>query len=180
MIKFDQFYFLSEFNQTILKKIIKYKIKNIIYYKLYSNELYDELIKIKIWCKNNRINFYIIDDYKLAVKLNCEGLYITSQIRVPLKFISYKKNFNIIGSAHNQIDYHYKRLQNCTLLFLSPIYKTNKYSLNKKLGIQRFNLMSLGWRIKTIALGGLTYNNLKSLKTTRVTGIGFRSLLNSL
>ena len=40
--------------------------------------------------------------------------------------------------------------------------------------------MSLGWRIKTIALGGLTYNNLKSLKTTRVTGIGFRSLLNSL
>jgi thiamine-phosphate pyrophosphorylase len=180
MIKLDKFYFLNEFNETILKKIIKYKIKNIIYYKLHNDELYYELVKIQIWCKSNKVNFYIIDDYKLAIKLKCNGLYLTSKNKNPLKFIGYKKNFKTIGSVHNQLDYYYKSLQKCSLVFLSPIYKTSKYSVNTILGTKKFNLISLQWRIKTVALGGISFNNLKSLKNTRIAGIGFRSLLNYL
>ncbi len=36
------------------------------------------------------------------------------------------KKFNIIGSAHNQLEYFIKLNQNCKLLFLSRLFYNNK------------------------------------------------------
>jgi hypothetical protein len=47
-----------------------------------------------------------------------------------------------------------------------------KYSINKILGVIKFNLISLNWKLKILALGGINEKNLKKLQLTRSYGIG--------
>jgi hypothetical protein len=39
-------------------------------------------------------------------------------------------------------------------------------------GILKFNLISLNWQIKILALGGISNQNLKKIKLTKSAGIG--------
>ena len=75
------------------------------------------------------------NNIKLAVKLNLDGAYIPSfnKNKQHLSF-SYKKNFLIIGSAHNNDEIKIKELQGVKILFLSSIFKKKK----KYLGIKKF------------------------------------------
>ena len=67
----------------------------------------------------------------------------------------------------------YKKIrQGCSLVFLSPLFITNKYSNNKKLGIIKFNLLSLNWKANIIALGGIKKENIKRIKLTKSVGFG--------
>ena len=85
---FEYYLFLKEFNFEIQKKIIKNKIKNIIYYNL-NNSDYTFLNKIRQWCKNQKIKFFIINDHRLAVQINSDGIYLTSNYK-KLNYYSYK------------------------------------------------------------------------------------------
>ena len=69
-----------------------------------------------------------------------------------------KKNFIILGSAHNVYEMRTKELQNVNAIFLSSIFKKNK----NYLGINRFKLLSLLSKKPSIALGGIKNNNLKN------------------
>jgi thiamine-phosphate pyrophosphorylase len=84
-----------------------------------------------------------------------------------------KNNFKVIGSAHNQIEYYFKKKQGCKTIMLSPLFSNEKYSDNKILGISKFNLISLRWRENLIALGGVM-KNLNKIKMTRCAGVGFK------
>jgi thiamine-phosphate pyrophosphorylase len=97
-----------------------------------------------------------------------------------LKLLFPKKRFTILGSAHNQLEYYFKKRQSCQLIFLSPIFKTNKYSINKILGLLKFKLLSLNWDIKTAALGGIKNTNIKLTKLIKGNSVGFKSLINEL
>ena len=173
---FECYLFLKEFNLETQKKIIKNKIKNIIYYNLNVSD-YTFLNKIRQWCKSQQIKFFVINNHKLATQINSDGIYLTSNYKKINYFSFRKKNFTIIGSAHNQIEYYLKKSQGCKRIFLSPIFKTNKYSNNKVLGLVKFNLISLGWNIKTVALGGVNKKNFKLVKLTKNNSIGFQSLI---
>ena len=49
----------------------------------------------------NQFKFYVANDIKLALSLKADGIYLSSYNK-DLKFLNYKKkNFDIIGSAHN-------------------------------------------------------------------------------
>jgi 2-keto-3-deoxy-6-phosphogluconate aldolase len=61
---------------------------------------------------------------------------------------------------------------------LSPIFYNNKYSLNKILSPVKFNLISLNWKTDVCALGGISNNNIKKLKITKVKSIGIKSWIN--
>ena len=74
-----------------------------------------------------------------------------------------KSKFDIIGTAHNQLDFYFKKQQGCKSIFLSPLFNTKKYSNNKILGILRFNLLSNNWGAPIYALGGINNNNIKNL-----------------
>jgi thiamine-phosphate pyrophosphorylase len=176
---FENFLFLENFNSDIEKKIIKNKIKNIIYYNFNISD-YSYIKKIRQWCKKNKIKFFIINDYHLAKKLESDGIYISSNYKTKSYLFYNIKKFIVIGSAHNQLEYYFKKNQECKRIFLSPIFKTNKYSNNKILGLVRFNLISLNWAAKTVALGGIRINNIKLIKLTRNKAIGFKSLINEL
>jgi thiamine-phosphate pyrophosphorylase len=177
--RFENFLFLENLNLEIEKKIIKNKIKNIIYYN-FNNLDYSCIKKIRQWCKKNKIKFYIINNYHLAKKLGSDGIYISSDYKNKTNLFYNKGKFIVIGSAHNQLEYCFKKRQGCERIFLSPIFKTNKYSNNKTLGLVRFNLISLNWSAKTAALGGIKMNNIKLIKLTRNKAIGFKSLIEEL
>jgi thiamine-phosphate pyrophosphorylase len=173
---FECYLFLKEFNLEIQKKIIKNKIKNIIYYNLNVSD-YTFLNKIRQWCKSQQIKFFVINNHKLATQINSDGIYLTSNYRKIRYFFFKKKNFIIIGSAHNQIEYYYKKIQSCQKIFLSPIFKTKKYSSNQILGLAKFNLTSLNWDIQTVALGGIRKRNIKLIRLTKNKSAAFQSFI---
>ena len=64
---------------------------------------------------------------------------------------SFKKNFIIIGSAHNLREIRIKERQKVQKIFLSSLFKKNK----NYLGINRLKLLSKLTKKKIVVLGGL-------------------------
>ena len=101
------------------------------------------------------------NNVKLANSLSLDGAYIPS-FNKDTKHLSYsyKTNFVIIGSAHNNDQIKIKELQRVSIIFLSSIFKKNKNFL----GINKFKLLSKLTKKKVIVLGGISYRNLNKLK----------------
>ena len=121
----------------------------------------------KKYCKNKGFRFFLANNIKLAIHLNLDGAYIPS-FNKDIKHLSYsfKKNFLIIGSAHNNNEIKIKEQQGAKIIFLSSVFKRNK----NYLGINRFNLLSNLTNKKIVALGGFSKNNLKKLQLLKCYG----------
>ena len=114
-----------------------------------------------MYCKKKNVKFYLSNNVKLAIKLGLDGAYLPSfNKKMNHLSYSYKKGFEIIGSAHNLREIRIKELQNVNYIFLSSIFKKNK----NYLGINRFKLLSRLSNKKIVALGGISGVNLKKLK----------------
>ena len=158
MIK--KYYFINKFETNNIDKQDKQTI--IIYRNYSSNPLNENLIlKIKGYCKKKGLKFYLSNDVKLANKLNLDGAYIPS-FNKDTKHLAYtcKKNFNIVGSAHNLKEIRVKESQKVSKIFLSSIFKKNKNFL----GLYKFKLLSALTDKKIVALGGISKRNIKLLK----------------
>jgi thiamine monophosphate synthase len=171
--------FIDSFNSLIEKKILK--IKNIIGI-IYENQHIpsENFFKIKKFCNSNKIKLYILDDYRKVIKYKLNGLVISSYNKIisNIQNSQFKKdNIEILGKAHNQLEFYHKKIQGCSTIFLSPIFITNKYSKNKILGISKFNLMSLNWSSRLIALGGIKLSNFKKIKLTKSVAVGIKSFI---
>tara|TARA_X000000368_G_scaffold380479_1_gene336298 strand:- start:2654 stop:3184 length:531 start_codon:yes stop_codon:yes gene_type:complete len=160
-----KYYFISKFDTNNIDKQDK---ESIIIYRNYSSELPDELLilKIKKYCQNKSIKFYLSNNIKIAIKLNLDGVYIPS-FNKSLKHLafSFKKNFKIIGSAHSLKEIRIKESQNVEKIFLSSLFKKN----NNYLGINRFKLLSNLTKKKVVALGGISKKNLKKIRLVNET-----------
>ena len=128
------------------------------------------------YCKKNQLPFYITDNFKLALQTKANGIFLSAKNKKIIPKIQ-KLNFELIGSAHNQIGYYFKKKQGCTLLMLSPIFFNKKYSENKILGPIKFNLISNSWNNNLCALGGISLKPLNKIKLTRASSIAFVSLV---
>ena len=62
-----------------------------------------------------------------------------------------------------------KEKQNCEEIFLSPIFKTEKYK--NYLDTIKFNILANKTKRNVIALGGVNLNNLKKIYSTRSIGV---------
>ena len=157
MIK--KYYFINKFETNNIDKQDK---QTAIIYRNYSSEIINEeiIIKIKKYCRKKGIKFYLSNNIKLALKLNLNGAYIPS-FNKSYKHLSYsfKKNFKIIGSAHNLKEIRNKETQNVEKIFLSSLFKKNKNFL----GINKFKLLSKLTKKRVVILGGITKDNKKKL-----------------
>ena len=174
-----KFYFFTDTLDEIITKNIKNFNKLCIIYK--SNSINDinhtNINTIKSFCRKNKIPFFISDNFKLAKKYRTDGIFLSSSYKKIGNIILKKKNFKIIGAAHNQSEYSLKKKQLCEMIMLSPLFYNKKYSQNKILNVCKFNLLSMGWDNKICALGGISLNNLKKLNMTRCSAIAFISLM---
>ena len=154
----QKYYFINKFDTNNIDKQDK---QTIIIYRNYLTTLDQTLIlKIKKYCKKKTIKFYLSNNIKLAIKLDLDGAYIPS-FNKSLKHLaySYKKNFEIIGSAHNLKEIRNKEIQDVDKIFLSSLFKKNKNFL----GINKFKLLSKLTKKKIVVLGGISKENIKKL-----------------
>ena len=107
---------------------------------------------------------------KLAIKYKAAGIYIPSFNRTKGFSNLEKRNFKILGSAHNQKQIKEKFNQNCRKIFLSPIFYVKKSKTF--LDLHKFNYLSRSNKINIMALGGITENNIRKLKLLHANGFG--------
>ena len=154
-----KYYFINKFDTNYIDKQDK---QTTIIYRNYSSKLIDQslILKIKRFCKKKSIKFYLSNNIRLAIKLDLDGAYIPA-FNKSLKHLtySYKKNFRIIGSAHNLKEIRMKENQNVKKIFLSSLFKKNKNFL----GIYKFKLLSKLTKKNVVALGGISNKNKKKL-----------------
>ena len=161
----NKYYFIKKFDQSHIDKQDK---QTIIIFRNYDKKIDEKLIlTIKNYCKKKGNKFLISNNIKLAIKLNLDGVYIPS-FNKDKKHLSYslKKNFMILGSAHNISEIRLKELQRVNAIFLSSIFKKNKNFL----GIQKFKLFASLTKKKIIALGGISKKNLGKLNLVNCDG----------
>ena len=157
----NKFYFINKFDESHIDKQGK---ETTIIYRNYNKEIDKNLIlRLKNYCKKRGNKFLLSNNVKLAINLNLDGVYIPS-FNKNKKHLSYsfKKNFILLGSAHNIYEMRIKEQQNVEAIFLSSIFKKNK----NYLGVYKFKLLSLLSKKPFVALGGISFNNLKKLKLT--------------
>ena len=167
----NKYYFINKFDTNTIDKQDR---KTIIIYRNYSLKNINEsiLLKIKKHCKKKKIKFFISNNIKLAIKLDLDGVYIPAFNKnfTHLSY-SFKKNFRIIGSAHNLKEMKIKENQNVEKIFLSSIFKKNK----NYLGINKFKNLSKLTKKKVVPLGGISKDNLNKLKIIKNFEVAGRS-----
>ena len=154
-----KYYFINKFDTNNINRQDK---QTIIIYRNYSNKIVDQklILNIKRYCKKRSIKFYLSNNIKLAIKLDLDGAYIPS-FNKSVKHLAYtyKKKFQIVGSAHNLKEIRMKENQNVKKIFLSSLFKKNKNFL----GINKFKLLSKMTKKNVVILGGISDQNLKKL-----------------
>ena len=128
----------------------------------------EDILFMRDYCKKRNLKFLISNNIKLSVQLNLDGAYLPS-FNKNYNHLNYdfKKNFLLIGSAHNLKEIKVKEKQNVKEIFLSSIFKENK----NYLGLNKFNNISKLTSKRIIALGGISENNIKLLKFTKSIGL---------
>ncbi len=109
----------------------------------------------------------------MALKLGLDGVYLPS-FNNDLKHLNYpkRKNFLILGSAHNYKEIKKKELQKVDIIFIASLFNKKKTYL----GLNKFKILSKLTNKKIVALGGINKKNLKILNLLRVYGYSGISL----
>ena len=173
-IKLDYYIFVEELNEKTTKNIINLKKQKL---RINIVILDKNCLIISRFAKKERIPFFFTDNLKDAIKNKAHGIFLTSKHKVFKNNIKKTTKLEVIGSAHNQYEYYIKKMQNCSTIMLSPIFFNKKYSSNKILDVTKFNLITLNWKTKICALGGITSRNIKLINLTRSKSIGIKSLI---
>ena len=116
----SKYYFINKFDTN---DIVKQDTNTAFIYRNYnSKNNLSTILKIRNFCRKKKYKFFLSNNISLAMKLNLDGVYIPSfnKDKKHLSF-SYKKNFLIIGSAHNNNEIKIKESQKVKILFLSSL-----------------------------------------------------------
>ena len=162
------FIFVDQYNNQIFKN--KNLNIGVIYRNYKDRDREKQLMRIAKACKKSRYQLFVSNDLKLALKVKANGIYIPSFNKTKTFSNLEKKNIAIIGSAHNQKEIQNKISQNCTAIFLAPVFNVEKSK--KFLGLYKFNYLSHMNKINILALGGISEKNIRKLKLLYIKGFG--------
>ena len=162
-----KYYFINTFDTNNLQKQDK---ETIIIYRNYTsaNLNIHELLKLKNFLRKRGNKFFIANNFKLALKLRLDGIYIPS-FNKKFSHLAYStfSNFSIIGSAHNLKEIKIKEQQKVQRIVISSLFKQNK----NYLGLYKFKIYRKYTRKKVIALGGISKKNIKKISLLNISGI---------
>ena len=176
-IKKNKYYIYIENLSSINLQLVKNRSKfNLIYRNNIKKEKLSEIIAFQKLCKKKNIKFFVANDLSKALRLNASGIYLSSYNK---KFLNIsktlRKNFEIIGSAHNFSEINMKRKQGCETVILSRLFKTDYKNKSTFLGTTRFNLMTKNLLKNFVALGGIKSKNLMKINILNCEGIALLS-----
>ena len=126
------------------------------------------LLKLKNFLRKKGNKFFIANNFKLALKLRLNGVYIPS-FNNKFSHLAYStfSDFTIIGSAHNLKEIKVKELQKVQNIFISSLFKKNK----NYLGLYKFKTLRKYTQKKVVALGGISKKNIKKIKLLNISSI---------
>ena len=171
-----KYFFIIESIKDIDLKNIKNFGKYSIIYRNNSPENIEILKKFRLKCKIQRIPFFVANNVKLIKALKADGLYISAYNK-NLNSSYLKNNFKIIGSAHIIKEINLKKLQGCSEIILSRLFKTTYKNKIDFLGVIKFNLLSKLANVSLTPLGGINLKNLNNLKNVNCENIALSSLI---
>ena len=172
----NKYFFIIESIRDIDLKNIKNSNKFCIIYRSKNiAENIEKLMQFRKNCKTRNIDFYVSNNVKLTNILKADGIYISAYNK-NLK-IAYLRNFNfrVIGSAHNIKELNIKKLQGCSNIIFSRLFKTSYKYKKGFLGVVKFNLLRLSRKENLIPLGGIRLSNLNKLNTVKCDSIALSS-----
>ena len=156
----NKYYFINSLDTNNLKKQDK---QTTIIYRNYTSSRIDikKLLKLKNFLKKKGNKFLLANNFKLALKLRLDGVYLPS-FNKELNHLTYSTftNFIILGSAHNLKEIRIKELQKVQKIFLSSLFKKN----DNYLGLYKFKNLKSYTKKKIVALGGVSKVNIKQIK----------------
>ena len=162
-----KYYFINNLDTNNLQKQDK---QTIIIYRNYTSpkKNIDKILKLKKFFKKKGNKFFLANDFKLALKLRLDGVYLPS-FNNTFNHLSYTKmkNFEIIGSAHNLKEIRIKELQKAKTIFISSLFKKNK----NYLGFNKFKILNNFTKNEVVALGGISKKNIKKIQLLKIAGI---------
>ena len=162
-----KYYFINTLDTNNLQKQDR---ETIIIYRNYSSSIIkiSKLIKLKNFLRRRGNKFFLANNFKLALKLRLDGVYIPS-FNKNLNHLAYSTflNFAVVGSAHNLKEIKTKELQKVQNIFISSVFKKNK----NYLGLNKFKILDKYTKKKVVALGGISKKNIKQIKLTNVSSI---------
>tara|TARA_B000000609_G_C24111102_1_gene314028 strand:- start:218 stop:748 length:531 start_codon:yes stop_codon:yes gene_type:complete len=160
-----KYYFIKNLNTRVLKNL---NSNTALIYRNYEKKpVITELLEIKKYCKSKNLKLYLSNNFKLSIKLGFDGAYIPSFDKCT-RHLNYKlkRNFTILGSAHNIKEIRIKETQKVNLIFISSLFKKNQ----NYLGLYKFINLEKLTKAGTIALGGINRENKRSLCFTKCDG----------
>ncbi len=162
-----KYYFINTLDTNNLQKQDR---ETIIIYRNYSssNINLNKIIKLKNFLKKKGNKFFLANNFKLALKLKLDGVYIPS-FNKDFNHLAYSTslNFAVIGSAHNLKEIRIKELQKVQNIFISSLFKKNK----NYLGFNKFKILAKYTNKKVVALGGISKKNIKKINLTNISCI---------
>ena len=163
----DKYYFINSLDTNNFKKQDK---ETIVIYRNYTSSKIDanKLVKFKNFLKKKGNKLLIANNFKLALKLRLDGVYLPS-FNKKFNHLAYSTftNFIILGSAHNIKEIRVKELQKIQKIFISSLFKKN----NNYLGLNKFKILKKYTRKKVVALGGISRKNIKKTSLLNISGI---------
>ena len=116
MLFLEKYFFVNSFDPDLIK--CQDKNTTIIYRNYGKIENVKEIIKLKEFCKKNYLKLILANNIKLAIKLRVNGVYLPSfnQKYSHLSY-SFKKDFVLLGSAHNFKEINIKNKQKVKKIF---------------------------------------------------------------
>ena len=171
-----KYFFIIESIKDIDLKNIKNFGKYSIIYRNNSPENIEILKKFRLKCKIQRIPFFVANNVDLIKAIKADGLYISAYNK-NLKYSYLRNNFKIIGSAHNIKEINLKKLQGCSEIILSRLFKTTYKNKIDFLGVIKFNLLSKLTNVSLTPLGGINLKNLNNLNNVNCENVALSSLV---
>ena len=163
----NKYYFINTFDTNNFKKQDR---TTIIIYRNYTSPKKDiyKILKLKKFFKKKGNKFLLANDFKLALKLKLDGVYIPS-FNKNFNHLAYSTfpNFTVVGSAHNLKEIRIKELQKAKAIFISSLFKKN----NNYLGLNKFKILNNYTKKEVVALGGISKKNIKKIKLLKISGI---------
>ena len=154
----NAYYIISELNSKIKINLRKNSNINVVFrpeQKDYNNEILKKIIKVNI-----RNKVFIANKNNACPIKGLSGVYLSAFNKRMLITPHFQKG-SIIGSAHSFKEIIEKIKSRCDIIFLSPVFEKSKNKSKKPIGIIKFLLISKHFKnISLYPLGGI-YNPLR-------------------
>ena len=175
VIKKKYFFIIKSIKDIQLKNIKNFGKFSIIYRNNIPENI-EKLKKFRLNCKIKKIPLFIGNNINLMNAIKADGLYISAYNK-KLNTVYLKNNYKIIGSAHNVKEINLKKLQGCSQIFFSRLFKTSYKNKETFLGVIKFNLFTRLIKTSLTPLGGINLQNLNKLQNINCENIALSSLI---